>query len=106
MKRRIYRYVISFIIVREWIECGEFEDADRIIVVGKKAYAMITNYLLRNKKIDCNYCDLERFIKTYKSRKNTKWIIFDENLLDEVKIMEQLSGSEDVIISPLVYEGK
>lgn len=106
MKRRIYRYVISFFIVREWIECGEFESVDRIIIIGSKIYAVITNYLLRNKKIDCNYCDLERFIKIYKLRKKTKWIIFDENLLDEVEIMEQLSNREDVIISPLVYEGK
>ena len=44
------------IIINEWISCGEFEKADRIVFVGNRFEAVVTNFLFRKSKKKVYYC--------------------------------------------------
>mgnify|MGYP006964298905 CR=1 FL=1 len=103
MRKRIKMLIITLVIVREWIECGEFKDIGRIIVVGGKMYAVIINFLIRNLKLECCYCSLEDFKKFYKPRMYVKWIVFEDDLLDKKKMLERTFGKKDIIVFPIAY---
>lgn len=103
MRKYIKMLIISFVIVREWIECGEFKDIGRVIVVGKKMYAVIINFLIRNRKLKCCYCSLEDFKKFYKPRMCVKWIVFEDDLLGKKKMLERTFDKKDIIVFPIAY---
>lgn len=70
--------ICNYIIVREWIENGEFSNADIIIVIGTKAQAVMVNTLFRGSGKKVYY--MERLHGKYRYKKRVKWIIFDRSL--------------------------
>ncbi len=105
IRQYIYRYMVSFFMLRELKECGEFKDVCRVVSVGGKIYAVMLKYLYRNDDIQCRYCTFEDFDKLYRFKKDTKWIIFDESILQKKKKIETLREMKNVIVSPLAYRG-
>lgn len=79
----IKKSICTFIIVREWLECEEFLNVKKIIVVGDKLQALIINLLFFKKTQEIYYCDKNDFEKKYSYKKNVKWIVFyvDKNIL-------------------------
>ena len=96
---------MAFIVVREWMECGEFESVDRTIIVGDSIYALIVNYLMKKEGIKCNHCLIKDFDRLYKSGSSTRWIIFGDTLCNDKEEIKKLADRDNVIIFPLVYEG-
>lgn len=76
--KSIMSKIYPIFIVREWIECGEFNNTDKIIVIGSKFYALAINLLLWGSKKKIYYC--VEFTGEYKYKNNTKWIILDNSL--------------------------
>lgn len=70
------------IIINEWIENGEFSQADRIIVVGTKQQAIVVNLLFKGSGKKIYYCSKSDKKYTYNSR--TKWIVFNRSLKKEL----------------------
>lgn len=76
--KKIKSEICNYIIVREWIENGEFSNADTIIVIGTKAQAVMVNVLFRGSGKKVYY--MERLHGKCRYRKWVKWIIFDRSL--------------------------
>jgi len=81
------------IIVKEWIECGEFRNTDKIIVIGSKFYAMAVKFLFRGSGKKIYYCT--ETAGKYKYNHKTKWIIFDRALKENLPL-----NSYDVLLVP------
>lgn len=68
----------DYIVIKECIENGEFDQAERIIVVGTKLQAAMVRYLFRSTHKKVYYC--KKFERKYTYTKRIKWIIFDSSI--------------------------
>lgn len=93
MKTKVQKYIIFFILVREWIECGEFRDTNRIILVGDPFFGLILKVFLHKSKIHIFLCDKKTYIDHYTFKKHTKWILTSS-------ISKKKEIEEDVLIVP------
>lgn len=71
----------DMIVIKEWIENGEFDKADRIIIIGTKLQAMMTALLFKKEPKKVYYCSKPN--RPYVYNKKIKWIIFDNRLKSE-----------------------
>ncbi len=69
--------ICRYIIIREWIENGEFSKVDQIVVVGSRVHVFIVKFLFRKSGKKVYY---SKSYKKYKYSINRKWIIFDKGL--------------------------
>lgn len=75
---KIKSEICNFIIIREWFENGEFNKAERIVVIGTRFQSAVVNVLLKQSKKNIYYCtNLDR-VNTRNCK--TKWIVFDREL--------------------------
>ncbi len=73
---RIKPIVCNYIIIREWIENGEFDNTNNIIVVGTRFQSVMVNVLFKRRDKRIFYCTNIN----YKHYDKTKWIIFDKTV--------------------------
>lgn len=81
MLTKVRKWLCDYIIIREWVENGEFDGADRIIVIGTKFQAVMIKMLFRGTGKRIFYC--EKLKRKYVHGSNAgkiKWIIFDRGL--------------------------
>lgn len=78
MSLQIKSELCKWIIIKEWIENGEFSNTERIIVIGTKWQAIMVNILFRGSGKKVYYATEPN--EKYHYRKRTKWIIFDRYL--------------------------
>lgn len=72
------KFVIDkYIVIREWIENGEFCNADQIVVVGSKVQAVMVKFLFRKTNKRIYYLNSNR---EYIHHHKRKWIVFDQSL--------------------------
>jgi hypothetical protein len=95
MMKRLKKLMYTWIIVKEWAECGEFDEITKAIVVGNYNYAVVIKILLRRFGIDVCFCTDEDFYNKYRKRKNIKWILANKALVRKKHIT-----STDVIVIP------
>lgn len=69
--------VCNYIVIKEWVENGEFNQADKIIVIGTKLQSVMVKSLFRGTQKKVYYC--KKFEKKYTYKSRTKWIIFDSS---------------------------
>ena len=81
------------IIVKEWIDCGEFKGTDKIIVIGSKFYARAVKVLLSGSGKKVYYCT--KAVGKYKYNNKTKWVVFDKDLKGNLPL-----NSYDVLLVP------
>ena len=87
--------IYSFIIIREWNECKEFKDVNKIIIVGNKIQYKLAEVYLKKFGKRVYYCPISKFKKIYKYQKKTKWILFDKNVLSSIGMKNR-----DIICMP------
>lgn len=92
---RVKGLIYTFVIAREWKECGEFEGAHKVIVVGNFVQAIIINLVLKERNMKVYYCTVENFERRYRRSKNIKWVIFDKRILHT-----QWTYTTDIIVMP------
>lgn len=78
MKKKVKRTLYEYIIIKEWIDNGEFAKVDRIVVVGTKWQGIRVTFLFKNSNKKIYY--VTELSEKYKYRNRVKWIIFDDNL--------------------------
>ena len=76
--KKIKAEICNYIILKEWIENGEFINTNVVIVIGTKIHARFVNFRFRGSGIKVYYNTELRGAYHYK--KWVKWIIFDTNL--------------------------
>lgn len=86
--------LLPFIVVKEWMDCGEFKNTDTIIVIGNRFHAVVVSLLFRKSGKKIYYCS--EMIEKYRYRKKTKWIIFDNSLKKKFP-----QNSYDVLVIPV-----
>lgn len=72
---KVKAVICNYVIVREWIENGEFFNTDIIIVVGTKWQAVMANIAFRGSGEKVYYAIKSN--EKYHYRERTKWIVFD-----------------------------
>lgn len=74
---KLKRMICKYIVIREWIENGEFSDTDQIVVVGSGTWVVMVKFLFRKsgKRIYCS-----KLNKKYIYHKKRKWIVFEKAL--------------------------
>lgn len=72
--------VRTYIIVKEWSECGEFNDIKKVVIVGDKMWAMVVRLSLFKAPIKIYYCNKSTFEKKYRGKRQIKWVIMDRQV--------------------------
>lgn len=67
--------ICNYIIIKEWIENGEFIETNKIVVVGTRFQAVMVKFLFRKCSKRIFYCT--KLEKEYLYNNKTKWIIFN-----------------------------
>ena len=67
--------VCTYIVMKEWIENGEFHQVNKIVVVGTKRQAVMVKYLFRKSEKNIYYC--EKPDQICECKNITKWIVFE-----------------------------
>ncbi len=93
LQNKLKSVLYQTIIINEWISCGEFEKADRIVFVGNRFEAVVTNFLFRKSKKKVYYCI--DFREKYKYDDKTKWIIFNNEKWNVKEL-----NSYDILVVP------
>lgn len=75
---KIKTAVCTYILMKEWVENGEFHEADKVVVIGTKVQAAVVKSFFRKTSKKIYYC--EKFDSKYADKNRTKWIIFDDNI--------------------------
>ncbi|MCM1537625.1 MAG: hypothetical protein NC254_04415 [bacterium] len=88
----IKRAIVCMCIISEWLDNGEFNNIDRIIVEGCTLDATVVGLLMKNKGKQVYRCG--NFGKSYRYEKRTKWIVFD-------KIPVNVEKGYDILLIPL-----
>lgn len=70
--------VCNYSIIKEWLENGEFTQADKIMIIGTKQQAVMVKYLFRGTTKKIYHCAKFERRCAYKGR--AKWIIFDSGI--------------------------
>lgn len=70
--------IYNCIIVREWIENGEFTKSDRIIVIGTRLQAVMISCLFKGSGKKIYF--ITGLNRKYECRRQVKWIVFDSSL--------------------------
>ena len=78
MLSKVRQLLYDCIIVREWIENGEFIKADRIIVIGTSLQAAMIRYLFKGSGKKIYY--ITGLNRKYEYRRQVKWIVFNNSL--------------------------
>lgn len=70
--------IYDYIIIKEWMENGEFKDAENIVVSGTRIQVAVVKLLFKKsgKKIYC----CRNLKKQYAHRRHWKWIVFDRDM--------------------------
>lgn len=92
---KLEKLMYIWIIVKEWAECGEFDEITKAIVVGDYNYAVVIKLLLRKFGVYVSFCTDDDFCIKYRNRKNLKWILTNKALVKKKDI-----SSTDVIVIP------
>lgn len=77
LRLKAKQLLYDFIIIKEWIENGEFIKADKIIVFGTRPQAVMVNYLFKGSHKKLYY--ITELNGQYSYRKHIKWIVFDNH---------------------------
>lgn len=95
---KIRSAVYMYIIVREWIEGNEFDNSERVIVVGNMMQGCVIRFLLRNTMKKVFLCDLREFDKKYRCYHKTKWVVCPGR-----ESKQYIYQNTDIIILPNIY---
>ena len=97
-KRSMLKKIIyTWIVVREWKECGEFRGIHEIVVVDEYACAWIISLLFAKEKVKVCYLDRQNFTRKYRKRIGRKWIVSKNS----VESIEQYGT--DIIVLPVSF---
>lgn len=78
--RVIKRAMMCMCIISEWVDNGEFETTDRVVVAGGTLDAVIVSLLMRRNGKRVYQC--REFQNVYRYESKTKWIVFGERVLN------------------------
>lgn len=91
---KIKHLFYTIIIVGEWIECGEFAESHRVVVVGDLIDAQVINIMLKKENIKVYYCSPKDFEKKYREKEKVKWVLLDDS------VRKWRKSSTDIIVMP------
>lgn len=72
---KVRQLLYALIILKEWIDNGEFTKADKILVIGTRLQAFMVNYLFYKKNKKVYY--IVGLDMQCKCGEYVKWIVFD-----------------------------